>query len=59
MVLAVRDGDPAVVNTLLDLGADVDRLKGDNWSGPERAVFKQSRNDPRLRWPLQSGSGTV
>jgi ankyrin repeat protein len=33
---------------LLDLGADVDRPKGDNWSGLERAVFNNTRDLARL-----------
>jgi ankyrin repeat protein len=48
MTVAVRDGDPAVVRTLLDFGGDVDRAHGEKFSGLETAVLNNNMELVRL-----------
>jgi ankyrin repeat protein len=48
MTVAVRNGDPAVVRKLLDLGADVDRAHGERFSALEGAVLNNNIELVRL-----------
>jgi serine/threonine-protein phosphatase 6 regulatory ankyrin repeat subunit B len=48
MTIAARDGDPAVVRKLLDLGADVDRAHGEKFSALEVAVLNNNIELVRL-----------
>jgi ankyrin repeat protein len=48
MTVAVRNGDPAVVRKLLDLGGDVDRAHGEKFSALEGAVLNNNIELVRL-----------